>query len=133
MRLSRLNDFSNSYNYFLSSLSSTDENTIKGVVKVSNHYVSYGEMLLSLDSFDNELVRGVCKKITTNSFGTQTMSIKNVAFKFDKIINNSEISSEELLSREWTIGVSTKRIFVSMMFLIYLWRYLKRQKKVNVC
>lgn len=104
MRLSRLNDFSNSYNYFLSSLSSTDENTIKGVVKVSNHYVSYGEMLLSLDSFDNELVRGVCKKITTNSFGTQTMSIKNVAFKFDKIINNSEISSEELLSRmdDWS-------------------------------
>lgn len=104
MRLSRLNDFSNSYNYFLSSLSSTDENTIKGVVKVSNHYVSYGEMLLSLDSFDNELIRGVCKKITTNSFGTQTMSIKNVAFKFDKIINNSEISSEELLSRmdDWS-------------------------------
>ena len=132
MRLSRLNDFSNSYNYFLSSLSSTDENTINGVVKVSNHYVSYGEMLLSLDSFDNELVRGVCKKITTNSFGTQTMSIKNVAFKFEKIINNSEISSEELLSRmdDWSEYKEKIRIddVPNLPMEIF-----ETAKKVNVC
>ena len=99
MRLSRLNNFSDNYNYFISSLNNTDENIINGVVKVSNHYVSYGEMLLSLDIFNNELVRGVCKKLTINAPGVQTMSIKNVALKFKKIINNSEISGEELFFR----------------------------------
>ncbi len=99
MRLSAKNSFSSSYSYLANTLAQTDELKIKAVAKTANRYLNYGELLLALERFNNGLSKGVARELTVNKHGTQKMNILEVAKKFNVIVGNSDISSEELFIR----------------------------------
>lgn len=101
MRLSSLGNFSTtSYNYINNFLNSNyGEPIVCEVAKVSSCYVSYGELLASLGSYHIPFMKSLCKYLTLNKNGTQTMNIVDIAKKFDTIISNSDISNTELFIR----------------------------------
>ncbi len=105
MRLSRQNYYSGSYrNSFGYVLDEPEDKIVDAVAKVCCHYISYGDLLLGLEGFSNTFAQKVCRYLTINSCGTQRMSILAVAKKFDVIINESDITEDELFVRmnDWS-------------------------------
>lgn len=100
MRLSALTKFSAPNNYFNNELNRTNDNDlIERVANVCYNYVSYGSLLTAIDTFKYPLVKDVCKYLTVNRIGCQSMDIKSVAEKFDIITSNSNIAKDELFFR----------------------------------
>lgn len=105
MRISRFDTYNSPYaRNFTSYLNEPADSFVEKVAQVIHRYVSYGDMLIKLETFQNELVKKVCKKITIGSPYTQTMNILAVAENFEKIIANSDITSEEMFDRmkDWS-------------------------------
>lgn len=96
MRISALDNYSSSSSYLQNALNDDSEETIVAIAKVVQSYINYGEMLTGLESFSMPIFKSLCKYLTLHSVGVQRMSIKNVAKKFDVIVNNSDISEDEL-------------------------------------
>lgn len=100
MRLSAFEEFSSTQNnYFNTYLNNPKDEDIFKVAKVSNKYVSYGDLLLRLDKFHNPFVKSLCKYLTINKGGVQSMNIIAVAKKFKMILDNSDITANELFFR----------------------------------
>lgn len=97
MRLSSLNNYGTTY--FNTVINNVDEDLVARIAKVIGAYCSYGELLLGLESFPNLLLQAVCKYLTVHKLGVQRMTIKDVACKFDIIIDNSNITEDELFTR----------------------------------
>ena len=99
MRLSASDRFNNSYGYINSTIIRGEEEIVQAVAEVSYYYVDFGELLTSLDRFNNPFVKSLCKYLTLNRVGKQSMDVKSVAKKFDVILANSDIKPEELILR----------------------------------
>lgn len=102
MRLSSFNNYGTTY--FNTVINNADEDFVVRIAKVIGFYCSYGNLLIGLESFPNPLLQTVCKYLTVHTLGIQRMSIKDVACKFDVIINNSNITEDELFTKmnEWS-------------------------------
>lgn len=96
MRLSRMNSFRESYGYFDSDYNHPSEEMIAKVSNVCFHYLNYGSILEGLSPSSTDLHRGVCKFLTVNNVGTLRLSIASVIQHYKTIVDNSNITSDEL-------------------------------------
>lgn len=96
MRLSKMNSFRGSYGYFDSDYNHPSEEMIAKVSNVCFHYLNYGSILEGLSPSSTDLHRGVCKFLTVNNIGTLRLSIASVILHCKTIIDNSDITSDEL-------------------------------------
>lgn len=102
MRLSRFENYHvqrGIYN-FDSQLKSTDENFAEKIASRIEYYTDYGEILKQLCTYPHkELLKRVALKLTTNSYGVSRLGILDTLSRYDTILANSEITSEQLLNR----------------------------------
>lgn len=96
MRLSKMNSFRGSYGYFDSDYNHPSEEMIAKVSNVCFHYLNYGSILEGLSPSSTDLHRGVCKFLTVNNIGTLRLSIASVIQHYKTIVDNSDITSDEL-------------------------------------
>lgn len=102
MRLSRFDNYHVQrviYN-FDTQLNSTDENFAEKIASRIENYTDYGEILKQLCTYSHkELLKRVALKLTTNSYGVSRLDIHDTLSRYDTILTNSEITSEQLLNR----------------------------------
>lgn len=108
MRLSSLDNYGTTY--FNTIINNIDEDFVARIAKVIGDYCHYGDLLLGLESFPSPLLQAVCKYLTVHKLGVQRMSIKEVACKFDVIIDKSNITEDELFTRMNDWNTSKERI-----------------------
>lgn len=103
MRISSFESYSSSWNYIDNDLNTADDVMLEKVANIMGHYCDYGTMLISLRRYNNPFMKKLCKFLTVDYEGTQAMSIELVARNFEIIIENSEITPKELLTKmnEW--------------------------------
>lgn len=111
MRLSRLDNFSTSYNSpFTTILNSTDVNIIEEVASNIENYINYGEILLNASKYP--LLCSVANSITIKSRGISRLNLLNILKNYDDIIS-SGIDSDALILRlsSWeTNGITIDNI-----------------------
>lgn len=97
MRLSRLDNFSTSYNSpFTNVLKSTDDEIVEKVASEIENYINYGDILLNASKYP--LLCSVANSITLKSRGTSRLNLLTILKSYDDIIN-SGIDSDTLISR----------------------------------
>ena len=97
MRLSRLDNFSTSYNSpFTNVLKSTDDEIVEKVASEIENYIDYGDILLNASKYP--LLCSVANSITLKSRGTSRLNLLTILKRYDDIIN-SGIDSDTLISR----------------------------------
>ena len=97
MRLSRLDNFSTSYNSpFTAVLNSTDDEIVEKVASEIENYINYGDILLNASKYP--LLCSVANSITLKSRGTSRLNLLTILKSYDDIIN-SGIDSDSLISR----------------------------------
>lgn len=102
MRLSRFDNYHVqrvTYN-FESQLNSTDDDLAEKIASRIEYYTNYGVILKQLCIYSHkELLKLVALKLTINSYGTSRLGLHDTLSRYDKILDNSEITSEQLLKR----------------------------------
>lgn len=97
MRLSRLDNFSTSYNSpFTNVLKSTGDEIVEKVASEIENYIDYGDILLNASKYP--LLCSVANSITLKSRGTSRLNLLTILKSYDDIIN-SGIDSDTLISR----------------------------------
>lgn len=97
MRLSRLDNFSTSYNPpFISILNSTDEEIVEEVASEIENYINYGDILLKASLYP--LLCSVANSLTIKPKGTSRLNLLNIIKNYEDIIS-SGIDSKALISR----------------------------------
>lgn len=99
MRLSRLDDFSASYNSVFSSiLNSEDEGMAKSVAERIEYYIKYDDFLLGSSEFpDSIFYKLVCRDLIENNYGDAIAELRPLLLKFEEIINNIEVDATVFL------------------------------------
>lgn len=109
-------------------LTLTDENTVKEIAKRIEYYINYGSLLLLSTTWKQPLLSAVCKDLTINSYGVQTMSVTKVITKFEEIKDALDISEQVLLkqlngwskyAKEWINADNIQEIIPNYSFYEY--------------
>lgn len=100
MRLSRLSNWSVYRNDYLNSyIVSNDVTLVHMVSEFILKYITYGDILLNLSTFDSNLLKSIAKELTLHGKNGLRLNLLKVLSVFDKIIANSDINENELLTR----------------------------------
>ncbi len=112
MRISRLRNFSSSYqNLFNNVLGRSDDFIVGKVAERIEYYITYGEILLNINNMGNyPLYKEVAKKLTVKPIGKSKMDIVLVLQNYEMIKDNLEIDSVILIERlnGWNTSAKSK-------------------------
>ena len=100
MMISRWDKYNTSYkSYFRDVLDSCDETLVKRVSDIIECYTDYGDILENFYLYSpGRLIRQIAKELTVNNKNSSRLSIKSTLPHYQKIIENSDITPEELLN-----------------------------------
>ena len=100
MMISRWDKFSANRSSFNTILNSSDIKVAQKVAKVIESYTTYGEILEKFSSYpQNALLKLVVKELTIARNGESKLAIESVLPKYETIIDNSDVTASELLSK----------------------------------
>ena len=100
MMISRWDKFSANRSSFNTILNSSDIKVAQKVAKVIESYTTYGEILEKFSSYSqNALLKLVVKELTIAWNGESKLDIESVLPKYETIIDNSDVTASELLSK----------------------------------
>ncbi|MBO5498241.1 MAG: hypothetical protein J5990_02455 [Bacteroidales bacterium] len=100
MMISRWDKFSANRSSFNTILNSSDIKVAQKVAKVIESYTTYGEILEKFSSYpQNALLKLVVKELTIAWNGESKLAIESVLPKYKTIIDNSDVTASELLSK----------------------------------
>lgn len=100
MMISRWDKFSANRSSFNTILNSSDIKVAQMVAKVIESYTTYGEILEKFSSYpQNALLKLVVKELTIAWNGESKLAIESVLPKYKTIIDNSDVTASELLSK----------------------------------
>ena len=100
MMISRWSEYTTYKSNFRDVLDSSDETLVKKVSDVIECYTDYGDILENFYSYSPScLISQIAKELTVNNKNSSRLSIKNTLSHYQKIIENSDITAEELLGR----------------------------------
>lgn len=98
MMISRWSEYTTYKSNFRDVLDSSDETLVKKVSDVIECYTDYGDILENFYSYSPScLISQIAKELTVNNKNSSRLSIKNTLSHYQKIIENSDITAEELL------------------------------------
>lgn len=99
MMISRWSEYTSYKSYFRDVLDSSDETLVKKVSDVIECYTNYGYILENFYSYSpNHLIKQIAKELTVNNKNGSRLSVKRTLTHYQKIIENSDITAEELLN-----------------------------------
>ena len=100
MMISRWDKFLANRSSFNTILNSSDIKVAQKVAKVIESYTTYGEILEKFSSYpQNALLKLVVKELTIARNGESKLAIESVLPKYETIIDNSDVTASELLSK----------------------------------
>ena len=100
MMISRWNNYNSNKSSFNTILNSTDETIAKKIASIIECYTDYGDILKELNSYSPSiLLKSIAKELTINRKGTSRLNLLDTIKHYEEIVKNSEITSEELLTR----------------------------------
>ena len=100
MMISRWDKFSANRSSFNTILNSSDIKVAQKVAKVIESYTTYGEILEKFSSYpQNALLKLVVKELTIAWNGESKLAIESVLPNYKTIIDNSDVTASELLSK----------------------------------
>lgn len=100
MMISRWNNYTSYKSSFNTILNSTDETIAKKIASIIEYYTDYGDILKELNSYSPSiLLKSIAKELTINRKGTSRLNLLDTIKHYEEIVKNSEITSEELLTR----------------------------------
>jgi KAP family P-loop domain len=80
-------------------LALTDEETVKEIAKRIESYENYGNLLLLSTTWRQPLLSVICKDLTFNNYGIQTMAVTKAITNFEEIKDAIDVSEQDLLKQ----------------------------------
>jgi hypothetical protein len=118
MRIARWDNYSSNYaEDFEEILADDSEDTVKGIAKLIQRYVTYGDLLLKVPFFDKPLVKAVILDILTKKSKNRQLAIVSVLSKVDNIIEALEIEPQILCKEleNWSFNNINKENIASVL------------------